>query len=401
MRTLVAATIVTLLLLELGCYWYLTSNYYKSKTIDSESFDREFNSKLPLYTDEKIEEIKNTAWDSELGHTNFPNTAFTRKNVAEKQYTMSFDSKAARQLPLSGEVVASSYGDSFTLCDEVNDDETWQYVLSKEIGARVENFGVGAYGSDQALMRLHSLRKRGMDQAPRVIFSIWAENINRIHVMYYGFYMLGTVGFKPMYVLSGDLVKLQPNPLHVFKGQQDLKLAYETSKHFDRWYQIRRGPEVGFPFAFSGFRAVLHTLQQKQQIRAIADYQDWESVAKLEHILLGFLSLSEEYCFEPVVIFIPTAADLRREVSRRDDGYRGFVKRVRRDDRFKNLRLIDLLDENFQVDKFNIKPFEGHASLYGNTVIATILRDRLKLRPDQKQHKTQGECKKISSTTVH
>ena len=59
----------------------------------------------------------------------------------------------------------STYGDSFTFCDQVCDDETWQYYLSDLTKSNVINFGVGGYGTDQAFIRI----EREFDNNPTEI----------------------------------------------------------------------------------------------------------------------------------------------------------------------------------------------------------------------------------------
>ena len=38
--------------------------------------------------------------------------------------------------------IISCYGDSFTFCRQVNDDETWEHYLSKKLKTNVKNFAV-------------------------------------------------------------------------------------------------------------------------------------------------------------------------------------------------------------------------------------------------------------------
>ena len=55
--------------------------------------------------------------------------------------------------PEPGEWCVTLYGESMTYGDEVTDAEAWGNVLAQRLGCRVGNFGVGGYGSDQALLR--------------------------------------------------------------------------------------------------------------------------------------------------------------------------------------------------------------------------------------------------------
>jgi len=48
----------------------------------------------------------------------------------------------------------NTYGDSFTMCHQVNDGETWQEVLGSHLLEPVRNFGVGAWSVYQAFLRM-------------------------------------------------------------------------------------------------------------------------------------------------------------------------------------------------------------------------------------------------------
>jgi hypothetical protein len=58
----------------------------------------------------------------------------------------------------------SSYGDSFTNCDQVSDGETWQEILAAHLGEPVRNFGTSGHSVYQAFIRMkreESLRPAG------------------------------------------------------------------------------------------------------------------------------------------------------------------------------------------------------------------------------------------------
>lgn len=48
----------------------------------------------------------------------------------------------------------NSYGNSFTLCQQVNNGETWQEYLAAHLCEPIRNFGVGGYGAYQAYRRM-------------------------------------------------------------------------------------------------------------------------------------------------------------------------------------------------------------------------------------------------------
>ena len=48
----------------------------------------------------------------------------------------------------------NTYGNSFTLCHQVSDGETWQEYLAGHLGEPIRNFGMGGFGVYQAYRRM-------------------------------------------------------------------------------------------------------------------------------------------------------------------------------------------------------------------------------------------------------
>ena len=84
----------------------------------------------------------------------------------------------------------TTYGDSFTQGGEVNHSETWQAYLTDLLQADVYNFGVGAYGTDQAYLKY--LKYGDRLKTHFVILGIMTENINRCLNSYRPFYYAKT-----------------------------------------------------------------------------------------------------------------------------------------------------------------------------------------------------------------
>ena len=70
------------------------------------------------------------------------------------------------------------FGDSFAFCRYVNDNQTWQFHLSKKNKKNVLNFGVGNFGLDQAFLKYLKMNKKLGSQ--KVIFCVVPETIARI-----------------------------------------------------------------------------------------------------------------------------------------------------------------------------------------------------------------------------
>ena len=69
----------------------------------------------------------------------------------------------------------NTYGDSFTLCHQVSDGETWQEYLAAHLGEPVRNFGMGGYGAYQAYRRM--VREEKTEHGARyLIFYLWGDD---------------------------------------------------------------------------------------------------------------------------------------------------------------------------------------------------------------------------------
>ena len=67
-----------------------------------------------------------------------------------------------------------TYGDSLTLCDQVNDGETWQEYLSGHLREPVENYGIGGYGVYQAYLRMRRIESQR--PAEYVILNVYCDD---------------------------------------------------------------------------------------------------------------------------------------------------------------------------------------------------------------------------------
>lgn len=106
----------------------------------------------------------------------------------------------------------AAFGDSFTFCRLVDDDQTWPHRLSRLLGVNVANYGVGNYGLDQALLRLE--RELPTLEARVVIMGVVPETIARVHSYWKHFFEYGNVlAFKPRFTLGPRGLTLHHSPI--------------------------------------------------------------------------------------------------------------------------------------------------------------------------------------------
>jgi len=297
-------------------------------------------------------------------------------------WSYTIDSKRARRNPYAVELIKiSAYGDSFTFCDQVNDDQTWPYYLSKLTNTRVVNWGVGGYGTDQALLRLkQNLPKYRTDI---VVLGVFSENINRLMNTYRPFYggSLGSMrlAFKPMLHNNKGKLEWLANPL-VFQSNllEDYDRAYNKARQADYWYALNQRKVVfRFPYTLAFLRATHYYLSVGPRPNL---YELDAAVEKLDRILEEFQSLARQHDFVGVVLFIPTSDAVKLQQRNGTYDYSDYVAHVRARGDLDRLRVVNIIERPFDRAKFNLRPFMFHASPYGNKIIAEAVHETIKDR---------------------
>ena len=165
----------------------------------------------PLISNSKIENFLKNSYDSDLGWIRKPNTqGKERSNLNESFFNIDNNGSRTNPININLNYDILTYGDSFTFCRQVNDNETWQFYLSKKISKNISNFGVGNYGIDQA----HLLCKRHQINNKVVIFGVVPETILRIHSFWKHYLEYGNLlAFKPRYIIKNNELKLIKNKI--------------------------------------------------------------------------------------------------------------------------------------------------------------------------------------------
>ncbi|WP_049924611.1 hypothetical protein [Halopiger djelfimassiliensis] len=214
--------------------------------------------RIPSVATEEFPEIdrelleKFSSFDSELGWCPQPNRE-KQKDTGDhlpgeevrSVVTYSTDEYAsricpARQRDTDAELTVSTYGDSYCFCREVDNDETFQNYLARELDTHVGNYGGGNYGLDQALLRLK--RKYPDDPTDYVFMVVTASSIARILSVWKHYQEFGNIlAVKPRFVLEdGDLTHVE-NPVDEKADLLDLEskadFLREYDFHYEHWFK--------------------------------------------------------------------------------------------------------------------------------------------------------------------
>jgi hypothetical protein len=282
--------------------------------------------------------------------------------------------RLAPDLP-AGRVVFA-YGDSFVFGAGVGPGETFPHYLATMLGYRVQNYGVGGYGPDQAILRLEQDLRSG--QRPDVvILGMPSENIARAVNILRKLYIptVAAMLTKPAWVReNGEWRLVNPVPAWPPTAEARGELLASLEK-YDRWFaQNQKRPRYRFPYSLATVRAFGFfggAVLRWQEL-----YQEERGVDTLTFILSRFVGLSEQYGFQAVFVVVPMPADLIAIRDGKAAFFSEFREQIARDFG-EQLLVIDVLSQPIDLARFHLKPFSGHASAYGNHIVATAIYERL------------------------
>ena len=142
----------------------------------------------------------------------------------------------------------STFGDSYTFCRQVNDNETWQFYLSQMTKSNVINWGVGNYGIDQAFLKY--INKSKSIKSKFVVIGVVPDTISRILSTWKHYYEYGnTFGFKPRYVIEDNNLKLVENVIKSYKDFESYKEKLLEINQYDFFYESKFLDEIiYFPY---------------------------------------------------------------------------------------------------------------------------------------------------------
>lgn len=219
----------------------------------------------------------------------------------------------------------SLFGDSFTKGYPILE-QSWPYLLEQKIGNPVLNFGVGGYGTDQALWRFEQYYLDKIT-TPYFVLGIMSQNISRIVNRYRGFLTrkvkIGAT--KPMYsrTPNGSFTKL-PNPLKSADEIEKLKNAdfLQEIGLTDYWYQhfeqYNLNHQIHFPYSYFMLKAMPYYIVRYYNRKIKKDYDADHKVLYntpdvsmiLEYIIFQFITQVKEHDATPIILFFPNRKDL-------------------------------------------------------------------------------------------
>ncbi len=290
---------------------------------------------------------------------------------------------SARPEPIAPAVRVATFGDSFTFGGDVADHNAYPEVLARlDPGLDIENFGVPAYGLDQAFLRY---QRAGRPTYPQiVVIGFMAENIFRNVSVFRPFYRPPSQVplAKPRYLPNHPNLTLIENPLPRPEDYRRL-LAHpaetleELGRH-DHFYQTRL--RAGAFDRSAAVRLVKLAWEQFLPGTGIERHGYYDTDSEAFGVTTGLFTAFYEMALrdgaQPVILIFPERGDVERWRSTHTKRYAPLLEFLAA----KGYRVVDAMTPLNAAG--NERPVEdlipSHLSPLGNQMVAEHLLEQLR-----------------------
>ena len=365
---------------------------------------------LPNLASNEISKFKNRSYDPTLGWVTKPNIqgnesigSIGAKSGHNSRVSFSIDSIGARTNSSHSNLPAliSAYGDSYTFCRQVEDDNTWPWYLSEYTQSNVLNFGVGGYGVDQALLRLK--REYKVNPTKIVILQFVPETISRILSVWRHYYEFGNIfAFKPRFIERTDDLTVVSNPILSPSSFQQLPEFIRTIQKNDYFYKKKFCKYIyRTPYIWTFFRKPVRqgklliqlnlrsacsyfgqsydgawgTILKENQDIVLNLYKDKSATSLLNRIVREFREYGKQEGFISVVVFLPYEDDLRRYRATGNKFYGPILSDIEKDGI--TLDAADILIKHLDSGIYTNRYYGSHLTGEGNKIVARYIFEKL------------------------
>ena len=356
----------------------------------------------PQIDDALIEKHRAHGFDPDLGWVRKPGESGVDQTIhGPKSYAV--DALGCRQNPgfEGARSEVAIFGDSYAFCRLVSDAETWPHLLSQRLNTNVQNYGVGNYGLDQALLRFEQERSRL--EAQTIVMAVVPETIARIHSYWKHYFEYGnTLAFKPRFTLEDGNLHLHSSAIRDPSDYKDYTGQLATIQRLDAFYRTKfRRDQLAFPVLprvvaratrhgrifwhlaagsvcgrwENGWRKAFGVVLQENARHTARLYRDPKACALLKAIIQRFAQNCEVSGRQGILVIIPQPMDLeRRPAGGRD--YQDFFRLLG-----DCLPVVDLTETIKKVGDWRGLFIDGrlgpHLNASGNRLVAERLAPQL------------------------
>lgn len=280
----------------------------------------------------------------------------------------------------------AAFGDSFTHCDDVENEACWTAQLETAVpGTEVLNFGVSGYSPDQAWLRY---QRDGRPYQPcAVLIGYMIENVNRVVNRFRPFYQpdTGITLGKPRFVVRDERLELLPIPAQSVNDYADPAWVERAFGPNDFWFYP--GLFAGSIFDVSHVYRLARTSAYQRKFTDLRDDNDeardigWayapgsEGLDVASRVLIEFAREVQADGATPVVLIFGRKQDVIAMRHNEKKVYEPLLQRLEQAD----IPIVDLTERLFQASRDGgvERLIDKHYRARGNQVVADALARRL------------------------
>lgn len=268
-----------------------------------------------------------------------------------------------------------AFGDSYTFGDEVRDDETWCHQLERSRdGLEVINFGVNAYGTDQAYLRY--LRPTAAFEFDIVVCGFMPKDaLRNVNVYRPAYSHRAGNRTKPRFELHGDgALELVANPA---RSREHLRALLDsgdllvTLLEHDFW--VRRAPAAyrGSALFASSFARILYSqFENRRDVAGLLQDAESEPFRVTLAIMRKMAAVAASRGQRFWVVILPDTVAVEEGLRYWDPLARALRER--------GIPVIDCTDVLIQIARDGALAMPGeHYTPAGNAAVARLLAARI------------------------
>lgn len=326
-------------------------------------------------------------------------------SLGEKKIKFTIDKDGSRKSAKKNKKnLITCFGGSYVFGRQVKDSETWQEQMSKNKNFYLSNYGVGNYGTDQAIIRYEKTKFKNSTKI--VILGIVPEHICRIQSEWKHYFEFGNIhGFKPKYYLDKNKLMLKKVSINKKTKIKNIKNVIDKIKKTDRFYEEKFKKNLfKFPYLLNFFRNfnfnikilyIFITKKKDPHLRkdfylnevikrnieqAHNYYKDEYSKRLFLEIIKRFKLIAKSKKQIPILVVFPQKMDIKLKKS--NINYKNFF------DKQVSKEIITLdLTKFFEKKKINNlytnKIYGSHLSPLGNKFVSKIIYNFLKKKVNE------------------
>lgn len=351
----------------------------------------------PNFDSKKFKNFIKHSFDKKLGWKRKSNSTGFDK-AGKKKIKFSIDKNGYRKLKYKKKPLAVSFGGSYVFGRQVKDEETWQEQISKKNKFNILNYGVGNYGTDQALLFYQS--KKFDKHTKLAILGIVPEHISRIQSEWKHYSEFGNIhGFKPKFEFKKNKLILKKNILNKNTNIKDLKKIIKKIQKTDRFFKDRFLKSLfKFPYLINfirnfnfNIRVIFTFLRYKKDSQIKKDFfldhvinkniKDSHKLFLENYSQNLFLEIFKKFKLEALknnhksmVIVFPMMQDVKKDSK---INYTNYFNNIVS----KEIKVLDLTNE---IKKKNLKKlyvnkiYGSHFNKYGNKIVSKKIEQFIK-----------------------